>query len=238
LDDSLMAPSKKDLCFRDLRNRILQLDLAPGADLDETSFSTHYGLSRTPLREVFQKLAGEGYLSIEPNRGAVVAAMDLYTMRCFFQTAPIIYAAVARLAAEQAIPAQIKALKDAQAHFMSARAASDNAALALWNHRFHEIIGEMATNPYLLPSLRRLLIDHTRMSHIFYRAKTAEDSIRVLRAAQQHDEMIEAFATHNAELAVELTLDHWALSRGEIEKYVWPDPLPETYMQPFSGDSQ
>ena len=106
-----MAPSKKNLCFTDLRCRILQLDLAPGADLDEASFSKHYGLSRTPLREVFQKLAGEGYLSIEPNRGAVVAVMDLPTMRRFFQTAPIVYAAIARLAAERASPPQIHGLK-------------------------------------------------------------------------------------------------------------------------------
>ena len=109
-----MAPSKKNFCFTDLRYRILQLDLAPGADLDEPSFSKHYRLSRTPLREVFQKLAGEGYLSIEPNRGAVVAVMDLPTMRGFFQTAPIVYAAIARLAAERASPAQINGLNEAQ----------------------------------------------------------------------------------------------------------------------------
>ena len=233
-----MAPSKKNLCFTDLRCRILQLDLAPGADLDEWSFSKHYGLSRTPLREVFQKLAGEGYLSIEPNRGAVVALMDLPTMRRFFQTAPIVYAAIARLAAERASPVQIQGLREAQKKFMSAHAASDKTALALWNHQFHEIIGVMAANPYLLPSLQRLLIDHTRISHIFYRAKTEEDSLRVLKAATQHDDMIDAFEKHDAELAVELTLDHWALSRDEIEKYVWPDPLPETFIQPFAGDSQ
>ena len=233
-----MAPSKKNFCFTDLRYRILQLDLAPGADLDEPSFSKHYRLSRTPLREVFQKLAGEGYLSIEPNRGAVVAVMDLPTMRGFFQTAPIVYAAIARLAAERASPAQIYGLKEVQKKFISARVASDNTALTLLNHQFHEIIGEIAASPYLFPSLRRLLIDHTRMSHIFYQAKTAEDSLRVLKAAAQHDDMIDAFEKQDPELAVELTLDHWALSRDEIEKYVWPDPLPETFIQPFAGDSQ
>ena len=103
-----------------MRCRILQLDLAAGADLDEASFSKHYGLSRTPLREVFQKLAGEGYLSIEPNRGAVVALMDLPTMRRFFQTAPIVYAAIARLAAERASPPQINRLKEAQKKLIQA----------------------------------------------------------------------------------------------------------------------
>ena len=146
-----MTPTKKSLCFIDLRCRILQLDLATGADLDEASFSKHYGLSRTLLREVFQKLAGEVYLSIDPNRGAVVAVMDLLTMRRFFQTARNVYAAIARLAAERASPPQIHGLKEAQKKIMSQRAACDKTGLALWNHKFHEIIDEMAANPYLLP---------------------------------------------------------------------------------------
>jgi len=40
--------------------------------------------------------------------------------------------------------------------------------------------------------------------------------------------MIDAFEKHDAKLAIELSLNQWALGRGEIEKYVWPDPLPET----------
>ena len=127
-----MAPSKKNLCFNDLRCRILQLDLAPGVDLDEASFSKYYGLSRTPLREVFQKLAGEGYLSIEPNRGAVVAVMDLPTMRRFFQTAPIVYAAIARLAAERASPPQIHGLKEAQKKFISVTKMNASPAGTRW----------------------------------------------------------------------------------------------------------
>ena len=221
-----MSKSKKNQCYSDLRDRILQIELAPGTDLDEASFSSHYGLSRTPLREVFQKLAGEGFITVEPNRGAVVSAMDLVAMRQFFQTAPIIYSAIARLAAEQHTKLQLRTLKDAQYKFLQACADSDASGLALWNHRFHETIGEMAANPYLQPSQNRLLIDHTRLSHKFYQARSAKDGIRIKKAASQHDNMIGAFSSQNAALVVELTLDHWALSRHEIEKYVWPDPLP------------
>lgn len=222
-----MAKSTKDSCYFDLRARILRLDITPSSALDETSLSAAYGLSRTPLREVFQRLAGEGFLMLEPNRGAVVAAMDLVTMRQFFQTAPLIYSTISRLAAQSATPTQIKTLKDAQHKYLQAKAANNAADLAICNHRFHEVIGEMAANPYLLPSLNRLLIDHTRMSRTFYSARTAEDGSRIEKAARQHDELIEAIEKHAPELAVEITLDHWALSRHQIEKYVWADPLPD-----------
>ena len=95
-----MSGSAKIQCLDDLRNRILSLDIAPGSDLDELRLCDHYGISRTPLREVLQRLAGEGFLTLADNRGAKVASMDFGVMRVFFQTAPLVYANIASLAAE------------------------------------------------------------------------------------------------------------------------------------------
>jgi DNA-binding GntR family transcriptional regulator len=201
------------------------------------SLSAAYGLSRTPLREVLQRLAGEGYISLEAHRGAVVSAMDIAAMRQFFQTAPIIYCAISRLAAENANLAQLKSLKAAQFEFMQAKGTADAGAMALANHRLHEIIGAMSGNPYLLPAMGRLLIDHTRMSQRFYRAKEPQDGARISQAAHQHDLLISAIEARDAEEAVEITLDHWALSRGEIERYVWPDPLPDDTKRRAIGDA-
>jgi len=80
----------KKTCFDDLRQRILTLDLAPGAPLDEAAMSARYGISRTPLREVMQRLSGAGYVVSAPNRGSKVASMDMTVMRMFFQSAPMI----------------------------------------------------------------------------------------------------------------------------------------------------
>ncbi|MEO1732653.1 MAG: GntR family transcriptional regulator, partial [Pseudomonadota bacterium] len=96
-----MSKESKSHCFTDLIRRILSLELAPGADLDEASLAQHYGISRTPLREVLQKLAGLGYVQTSSNRGAVVSSMNVSVMRVFFRTAPTVYAHISRLAAEQ-----------------------------------------------------------------------------------------------------------------------------------------
>lgn len=217
--------NKSDL-FGALRERVLSLELAPGSALDEAALSKRYGVSRTPLREVFQRLAAEGFISLEANRGATVSSMDLPVMRSFFQTAPMVYAAVARLAAENATAGQVDRLKAAQRAFQAAVKADASSEMALANHQFHELIGEMGDSPYLRPSLNRLLIDHTRMGQAFYRARTKAEQRLVKTACTQHDEMIEAIAAHDPGRAVQLTLDHWALSRDRIERYVRPDPLP------------
>ena len=217
--------TKSDL-LDTLRQRILQLDIAPGSVLDEATLCEAYGVSRTPLREILHRLAGEGYARVQPNRGVSVSSMDIETMRHFFQTAPMIYASVARLAAENAVPEKIAALRAVQKSFRAAVETAKPRDMAISNHKLHEMIGSMAGNPYLSPSLQRLLIDHTRMSQTFYAARSKAEQALIQTACEQHDDMIDAFEARLPSRAVELALDHWALSRDRIERYVRPDPLP------------
>lgn len=218
--------NKKSICLADLRMRILSQDIAPGSGLDEVNLSTHYEISRTPLREILHRLAGDGFVEIEENRGARVASMDLSVMRVFFQTAPLVYSSIARLAAENRTQKQVDVLKDTQVSFSTAARAGDSATAALLNHQFHEVIGQMAQNPYLFVSLKRMLIDHTRLSQTFFRPQSEADNDRISKSIDQHDAMIAAIEACEPSLAIDLTLKHWDLSRDQMEKYVRPDPLP------------
>jgi len=221
-----MTHDRKTQCLEELRMRILQQRIAPGSDLDEAALCAEYGLSRTPMREIFQRLEGEGYVVRQQNRGAKVASMDLSTMRMFFQTAPMIYAAVARLAAENRRADEIAPLIATQEEFRRATEAGHAAEAGLCNHRFHLQIGQMARNPYLVPSLKRMLIDHTRLGQTFYRPASDDEARRVQLACEHHDAMIDAIERQDPERIVELTLDHWELSRDRLESFVSPDPLP------------
>ncbi|WP_261391564.1 GntR family transcriptional regulator [Roseovarius atlanticus] len=221
-----MTADKKTQCLEDLRMRILTQEIAPGSDLDEATLCERYAMSRTPMREILQRLGGEGYVDLTQNRGAKVASMDLPVMRTFFQTAPMIYANVARLAAENRKAGEIGPLKAIQERFRAATEAGDAAEAALQNHRFHLCMGEMAHNPYLLPSLKRMLIDHTRLSQTFYRPASEDEAARVVTACAHHDAMIEAIERQEPGVIVELTIAHWNLSRDRLERFVSPDPLP------------
>jgi DNA-binding GntR family transcriptional regulator len=216
----------KDDCLADLKLRILSTELAPGSIMDEASLAQHYGLSRTPLREVLHRLEGSGYILSEDNRSAKVASMDITTMRTFFQTAPMVYANIARLAAESRTSAQLESLKAAQDDFITATNAQNPAATAIANHRFHATIGAMAHNIYLEASLDRLLIDHTRLSQTFYRPASPAEKLLITKALDQHDAMITAIEAGEGALAIDLTLQHWDLSRDRLERFVRPDPLP------------
>ncbi|VTP64342.1 Carbon starvation induced regulator [Leclercia adecarboxylata] len=70
--------------YEDLKRHILTMELDPDELLDEAALTAQYGLSRTPVREIFQRLAGEGYLEIVEKRGVRVIPMSHSTLRNFF----------------------------------------------------------------------------------------------------------------------------------------------------------
>ena len=208
-----------------LRARILTTAFKPGSDLDEVQLAQAFGLSRTPLREVLRELAGEGYLTLHPNRGARVSDMSFSTMRGVFQTAPMVYGAVLRMAAHNATAGQISELKAAQVVFRAALNSDNAAQRALANNRFHEITGEMADNVYLQPSFNRLLIDHARLSMTFFNPDELQLTTERKLACEQHDAIITAIEARDAEAAAQLANDHWNLSRNQFELFVFPEAL-------------
>lgn len=216
---------KKAQCLDDLRRKILTQELEPGLYLDETEISDAYGISRPPLRELLRQLAGEGYVQLIENRGAQVAPMSHTTLRNFFIAAPMIYGATSRLAAENATNAQIVRLKESQWAFRQAIKSGDAAERALGNERFHSIIGEMADNEFLMPSLRRLLIDHTRIGMTFYNPRKLALAPQREVAADQHDEFIALIEAGDASGAEQLAVAHWELSRAWIEAFVTPESI-------------
>lgn len=151
--------------------------------------------------------------------------MSYKTLRNFFIAAPMIYAAVARLAAQHASHSQIERLKQIQRSFRVAIRNRDVTQRALLNERFHAAMGEVADNEYLLPSLRRLLIDHTRIGMTFYNPRQITLSKQQTTAADQHDQFIDLIAAGDADAAAELAVAHWELSRAQIETFVTPESI-------------
>ncbi|WFU12415.1 GntR family transcriptional regulator (plasmid) [Rhizobium sp. CB3090] len=220
-----MAKTVKSNLYEDLKRQILTMELDPDADLDEASLSVRYGLSRTPVRDIFRRLAGEGYIDIRENRGARVIPMNHATLRNFFLVAPMIYAAIGRLAVQNFKPSQLADLKQTQERFRQASKDMDAFTMVLENNRFHEIFGEMSANVYLQASLGRLLIDHARIGHTFFRPRTQDMTRRLQVAVEHHDNFIEALGAHDEDSVVDLVFEHWELSRENMEMFIAPQGL-------------
>lgn len=71
-----MKQTKSEI-YEKIRADIMNLKLAPGSLISETDFCELYGISRTPIREIFKKLEEENLLEIYPQIGSYVSKIDL-----------------------------------------------------------------------------------------------------------------------------------------------------------------
>lgn len=62
--------------YQRLKEAIVKGDLPPGAELGEAELCEALGISRTPLREAFNRLKAEGLIVVAPRRGARVVLMS------------------------------------------------------------------------------------------------------------------------------------------------------------------
>ena len=217
-------PDRKAALGDALRRRILTMQIAPGAVLDEVALSEEFGLSRPPVRELMRQMAGEGYIELEANRPARVTAMNYNALRDFFLVAPMIYIATTKLAAEVASKADVEKLKGIQRQFRQAAVERDVDGRIFSNNEFHLEIGRIARNDYLMPSLTRLLIDHARIGRTFFRNDpAAREQLDV--AADQHDQIIDAIERHDAEAGGRIVRAHLELSRRNMAAYAAPEGM-------------
>jgi len=67
--------------YADLRDRIITLEIAPGASLSRPALASHYRLSQTPIRDAILKLEQDGLVEIYPQSRTLVARIDIEDAR-------------------------------------------------------------------------------------------------------------------------------------------------------------
>jgi DNA-binding GntR family transcriptional regulator len=81
--------SKADRVYRDLRRRIRELTLPPGAPLRKEEIALALGVSRAPVSEAIARLADEALVDVYPQHGSFVAPIRAEDVResLFIRTA-------------------------------------------------------------------------------------------------------------------------------------------------------
>ena len=77
--------TKEDI-FNVLKDRIVTLQYEPGKILNEIELSEEFGVSRTPIRTVFQQLESIKLVDIVPRYGVQVATLNVSTLETYDTT--------------------------------------------------------------------------------------------------------------------------------------------------------
>ena len=96
--------------YEALRMAVLRGEMRPGEAISEARVAARFGVSRTPVREAFRRLAGEGYLRIVPQVGTFVAPIPLVAVSDNHFVRETLECRTVRLAAERVEAADRPAL--------------------------------------------------------------------------------------------------------------------------------
>lgn len=138
--------------YRELRRRIINLDLPPGTRLREQALAREFGVSRTPIRRVLDRLTHEGLATTMAGSGASVSFVDFQQLREVWALRVKIAEMVADFVQFPAPPEVVARLRGLLKQLESLDEAS--ALVALYDD-YHEAMLQVMSNGSL-----RSLYDH------------------------------------------------------------------------------
>ncbi|MDF2823125.1 MAG: GntR family transcriptional regulator [Mycobacterium sp.] len=199
-----------------LRNEILHGEIAPGSRLSQLSIAERFGVSRIPVRDAIQLLAGEGLLHPTTKATAIVTGMSVPELQELYE----LREAVEPMATQIAVPNVGRADIMTMRKQVSVMENSNEAPIWLAaNAEFHAAVYKRANRPRtieLVEQLRRLT-DRYLYMHLEVIGQTEH-----LHA--EHAGILRAVESGDAALAARLTKEHLATSHDFILSYLLENP--------------
>jgi len=206
-----------------VRDMILHLEIAPGANLDESSLEREFGVSRTPVREALIRLASEGLITLLPNRGARVTPIDVSDLSELFESLELAQRATLRWCAKRRPAAAVAELRALAGDFERAAEARDYERMGEANQAFHKKIGEASGNKYVAQLYNSLLMVSLRVARMMFahsQQDPADQARYYANVIREHEAMIAAIEAGDAEAAERIGREHVALFRSRVVAYV------------------
>lgn len=151
-----------DQAYYRLRNKILSLQLEPGAHVDELGLSKLLGLGRTPIREALQRLAHDSLVTIIPRKGTIISPINTVQLKEAQELRWELDCLAARWAAERATEEQL-GLLETFIEEISRTDLTDRYHHVEADRHFHLQLARAAQNRYLAGTLDQLFNHSVRL---------------------------------------------------------------------------
>jgi DNA-binding GntR family transcriptional regulator len=188
--------------YETIREDIISGRLRPNERLKVADLADHYGTSTNPVREALQQLRGEGFVLMEPNRGARVLPIDEDFVRDIIEIEVLIEPALTRWFVSIVNDGDIAELEAAQAEIEALNFA-DPAQHGELDTRFHQLIYDRHYNRHaadLWWKHREIL---RAISRRFPTSLSRRDAV-----LREHRELIEAIRAQDADAAAAVVARH------------------------------
>ena len=214
------ALPSEDAIYERILAAIFEHRLPPGTKLGEDRLAAIYGVSRARVRRVLPRLAHEGVVTLEPNRGAFVASPTVEDARNVFGARRIIEPGIVEcLLAQPGRRGAIARLREHVVVERRARAANDTRAIVRLSGEFHVLMAETSGNPLLARTMRELA-SLTCLIIALYDKPSVPSCI-----GEEHRNIVDALAAGEAQRAAKLMVEHLDHIEENLDLAV-PAPAP------------
>lgn len=204
-----MEQRRADNIAEALEEHIFSGSFQDGDRLDEVRLAEQFGVSRTPLREAFQRLALSGLVELVPRRGAFVRQPGPIELMEMFEVMAELEAVCGRLAAMRISEEALDDLREANAKCQKAVDARDTDGYYTENERFHKTIYRQSGNRFLEQEAAKL---HKRLKP--FRRQQLKFRGRMAQSMAEHEAIVDALATGKPEESANALRNHVAV-QGE-----------------------
>lgn len=188
--------------YERIRDEIISSRLAPNERLKVADLAARYGTSTNPVREALQQLRGEGFVVIEPNRGARVRPIDEAFVRDIIEIEVLIEPALTRWFVTIVNDDDIEKLEAVQAQ-IEANNFVDGVLHARLDTRFHQIMYDRHYNRHAA----ELWWKHREILRAISRRFPTSLSRRQ-SVIREHHELIERIKAQDADGAAAVVARH------------------------------
>lgn len=190
-----------DRAYAALRDRLVTLDIPPGAPIEEDAVARDLGVGRTPVREALRRLTLEGLVVVYPRRGTFASAINMTSLSDIADVRAVLEGHAAERAAALAAESDRREAAELIAELDAAGA--DQHALMELDTRVHRFVHRCCRNPYLAQDLDRYLNMSLRIWHLtFERLPHLHDRVK------DHRELLDAIRRGDAEAARSTAEEH------------------------------
>ncbi len=192
--------------YDEVQRRIVEGRLQQGERIFEDQLAHELDVSRNPVREALQALEAEGFVELEPRRGARVAMISTERANDLFELREALEGMVARLAAQRRTPEQLLDLQRLAQLGADAAGAGDVSALPALNTEFHRLLCDAANNSMLADTVER-------MSQLIQWVYTKRITQRGSESWTEHQRIVDAIADGDGDRAFSQACEHISNAR-------------------------
>jgi len=210
-DNEFVYESLPERIYKHLKKDILDGIYKPGERLHETELAEKLNVSRTPVREAFNRLGAEGLVTITPRRGVFVTDLTPKNINDLYELREALEILAVNLAVPKMTGANLERLNGLVKRAKSLNTKENSKQFFELDKEFHDTLIELTGNTYLIDTNNKLgsSIHLTRMM------RCDEFSMHE-KTLREHEAILEALSNNDVERTADLLGMHIRNVRKEL----------------------